>query len=137
MVNAIRFIFIAIAIVTTTNWAYQNMGDMLLIDGITVSAFTVTIIAIVTSTSTWVFILWARNKDKIFTFNNIALGMLSGYVLMSPIAGWVGPMAAIIVGIVASTSLYMVFSPKNKEWTENATGVIIRGIVWTAVVYVP
>ena len=128
---------------TTVWFFFQNLGSDIMIDGITVSAFMVTIIATITSTITWILLSWAHAKNNICNTRstigiNATIGALSGYFLTSSIAGWIGPMAAILFGILAGVSLYAVMTIKNKNipMGSSLSQFVIRWIVWFVVVYV-
>jgi len=136
-------IFAIIGIIASLQWLHYNMGSMVLIDGIMISSFTVTVITMLSSVATWLMMSWAHaesnNKIKISNILNLTAGALAGLMVMQSLAGWVGPMAAIILGIFAGLSCYVVFFIKNKESIEctRTTHVVIRGVVWYAVFIIP
>jgi len=111
-------IFIVIAIITTVWWFYQNTASDFIIDGITMSSATVTLIAVTASTVTWLLLSWASaaNKEnvKVFTSDNLFAGALSCYVAISFFSGWMGPMAGIVFGILSGAFCYGIFSIKTK-----------------------
>ena len=110
-------IFTSIAIITTVWWFYQNTTSDFLIDGITISSATVTIVSGIASTITWLLISWADAANKnnvIVTSQNLFLGALSGYVVMSFFSGWMGPMAGIVFGALSGILGYGIFSIKRK-----------------------
>ena len=111
-------IFAVIIIVITVWWYDQNITSDFLLDGITVSSATVTLIAVISSTSTWLLLSWANaaNKKnvKVITAQNLLAGALSGYVVISVVSGWVGPMAGIVFGILSGALCYGIFSTITK-----------------------
>ena len=111
-------IFTSIAIITTIWWFYQNTTSGFLIDGIIISSAIVTIVSVITSTITWLLVSWAdaanKNNVKVITSQNLLLGALSGYVIMSFFSGWMGPMTGIVFGVLSGISGYGIFSIKRK-----------------------
>ena len=111
-------IFIVIAIIITVWWFYQNTTSDFIIDGITVSSATVTLIAVIASTVTWLLMSWAsaanKNNVKVITAQNLFVGALSGYVVSTYFSGWIGSMAGIVIGIFSGSLCYCVFSIKTK-----------------------
>ncbi len=107
-------IFTVIATVTTVWWFYKNTTSDFVIDGIAMSSATVTLIAVVASTVTWLLLSWASvaNKEnvKVITSDNLLAGALSCYVGISFFSGWMGPMAGIVFGILSGAFCYGMFS---------------------------
>ena len=116
-------VFTTITIVTTIWWYMQNMTSNFLLDGIAISSVTVTLIAIMVSTSTWIMLSWASAANKknvrIITIQNLLVGSLSGYVTISVVSGWVGPLAGIIFGVLSGALCYGMFSIKMKVSINN------------------
>ena len=111
-------IFTFITIITTVWWFYQNATSDFLIDGIMISSVTVTIVAVTTSTITWSLISWAdaanKKNVKVITSQNLFMGVLSSYVLMSFFSGWMGPMAGIVLGVLSGILGHSIFLIKKK-----------------------
>ena len=111
-------IFMIIAIGTTVWWVYRNTSSGFLLDGIFVSSVVVSVMAIIASTITWMFISWisTRNKNdaKVITIRNLLTGMLSGYVVAAVFSDGLGPMAGMMIGILASASVYGLISIQKR-----------------------
>ena len=118
MIKRNYIVFAIITVSTTVWWFYQNTTDDWLIDGIFVSSITVTVVIAITSTITWLLLSWAsagsKNNVKVITYQNLFMGILSGYIAAAYHSGWVGPMAGIIIGILSSALFYGAFSIKRK-----------------------
>ena len=138
------YLVLAVIVSVTTVWFFfQNVDTDMIIDGITISAFMVTIIGTITSTVTWMLLSWAHAKNntcntRSITRINVMIGALSGYSLISSIAGWIGPIAAILFGILAGVSLYAIIAIKNKNIPSDSSlhRFIIHWIIWFVVAYV-
>ena len=107
-------IFIIIVVVTTVWWYDQNITSDFLLDGITMSSAIVTLIAVISSTSTWILLSWAsaanKNNVKVITVQNLLAGALSGYVVVSFFSGWVGPAIGIVFGILSGALCFGMLS---------------------------
>ena len=86
-----------------------------MVDGITVSAWTVTNTATGMAAITWVLMSWAHTGKP--SVVGAASGAVAGLVAITPASGWVGPMAAIIIGIAAGTVCYACIAFKSaRKW---------------------
>lgn len=110
--------FTVIATVTTVWWFYQNTTFDFIIDGITMSSVTVTVVTVIASTVTWLLLSWASAANKknvrIITVQNLLAGALSGYVAVSVFSILMGPMAGIVFGIFSGAFCYGLFSIMKK-----------------------
>ncbi len=118
-------------------WFGFNAGSELMVDAITVSAWTVTNTATGMAVVTWVLISWAHTGKP--SVVGAASGAVAGLVAITPASGWVGPMAAIIIGIAAGTVCYAAIAFKSaRRWDDaldvwgvhgigGLTGVILTG----------
>ena len=98
-------------------WFGFNAGSEVMVDGITVSAWVVTNIATGMATVTWVLMSWAHTGKP--SIVGAATGAVAGLVTITPASGWVGPMAAIIIGIAAGTVCYACVAFKNaRKWDD-------------------
>lgn len=98
-------------------WFGFNAGSEVMVDGITVSAWVVTNIATGMATVTWVLMSWAHTGKP--SIVGAATGAVAGLVTITPASGWVGPMAAIIMGIAAGTICYACVAFKNaRKWDD-------------------
>lgn len=78
-------------------WFGFNAGSALSSGGLATSAFVVTHIAAATASITWTFIEWIRHGKP--TILGAASGAVAGLVAITPAAGFVGPISAILIGI--------------------------------------
>jgi Amt family ammonium transporter len=98
-------------------WFGFNAGSEVMVDGITVSAWTVTNTATGMAAVTWVLMSWAHTGKP--SIVGAASGAVAGLVTITPASGWVGPMAAIIMGIAAGTVCYACVAFKNaRKWDD-------------------
>ncbi|MCH8341762.1 MAG: ammonium transporter [Chloroflexi bacterium] len=94
-------------------WFGFNAGSGLAADGVAGMAALVTQIATATATLTWMFIEWARKGKP--SGVGIATGAVAGLVAITPASGYVGPMGAIAIGLVAGALPYwMVNTMKSR-----------------------
>jgi len=85
-------------------WFGFNAGSALAANGLAVNAFVVTQISAAAGGLSWAFIEWVFNgKPTIF---GTASGAVAGLATITPAAGFVGPMAAVVIGLVASILCY-------------------------------
>ena len=80
-------------------WIGFNAGSQLAADGVAGMAALVTVIAAATAALTWMFIEWSRQGKP--SGIGIATGAVAGLVAITPASGYVGPMGAIAIGLVA------------------------------------
>lgn len=85
-------------------WFGFNAGSALAADGLAALALVTTMLAAAAAVVTWVGWDIARNDRASAT--GAAIGAVVGLVAITPAAGFVTPMAAIIIGAVASTISY-------------------------------
>jgi len=78
-------------------WFGFNAGSALSSGGLAASAFVVTHIAAAAASVTWTFIEWIRHGKP--TILGTASGAVAGLVAITPAAGFVGPISAILIGI--------------------------------------
>ncbi|CAI9831091.1 Ammonium transporter [Nitrosopumilaceae archaeon] len=98
-------------------WFGFNAGSEVQVDGITVSAWTVTNTATGMAVVTWVLMSWAHTGKP--SVVGAASGAVAGLVAITPASGWVGPMASIIIGIAAGTICYASIAFKNaRKWDD-------------------
>ena len=84
-------------------WFGFNAGSALAADGLAASAFVVTNVSASAGALAWLFASWVRGKPS-------ALGMVSGaiagLVAITPAAGFVDPLSALVIGAVAGVLCY-------------------------------
>src|SRR5881394_3469618 len=80
-------------------WFGFNAGSALAANGLAVSAFVVTHMAAAAAALSWVIVEWiAKGKP---TMLGAASGAVAGLVAITPGSGYVGPLSAIVIGLVA------------------------------------
>ena len=86
-------------------WFGFNAGSSLAADGIATNAFVVTNTATAAALLTWVFMSWIFDKKP--SVVGAAAGAVAGLVAITPAAGFVGPMPALIIGFGAGFFCYL------------------------------
>ena len=80
-------------------WFGFNAGSALAADGAAGMAMLVTQISTATAALTWITIEWVKHgKPSVL---GIVTGAVAGLVAITPASGFVGPMAAIVIGLVS------------------------------------
>ncbi|MCX5680948.1 MAG: ammonium transporter [Candidatus Omnitrophica bacterium] len=115
-------------------WFGFNAGSALAANGLAVSAFVVTNTAAAAAGLTWAMIEWGRNgKPTLFGFCS---GAVAGLVAITPAAGFVSVVPAIIIGVVVSVFCFIAVSvvkPKlGYDDSLDAFGVHGIGGIWGA-----
>ena len=85
-------------------WFGFNAGSALAADGVAVNAFVVTNTAAAAALVSWVAMSWIFGKRP--SIIGAASGAVAGLVAITPAAGFVGPMPAVIIGLVAGVICY-------------------------------
>jgi Amt family ammonium transporter len=94
-------------------WFGFNAGSGLAADGLAISAFLSTHLATATAAFTWALLDWTINKKP--TVIGIATGAVAGLVAITPAAGFVGVLGAVVIGVlVALVCFFMVSVVKHK-----------------------
>lgn len=116
-------------------WFGFNAGSALAANGLASSAFLATNTAAAAAAITWMGLEWMNGAGKP-TLLGMATGAVAGLVAITPAAGFVGPVAAMIIGITVSIVCYvMVAYVKAKlgyDDTLDAFGVHGIGGAWGA-----
>ena len=85
-------------------WFGFNAGSALAADGAAGMAMAVTQIAAASAALSWMFLEWAlRGKPSML---GMISGAVSGLVAITPAAGFVGPIGALLIGIIAGVCCY-------------------------------
>jgi len=93
-------------------WFGFNAGSALSSGGLSAMAFVVTHIAAVSATLIWVIIEWLhRGKPTMF---GAATGSIAGLATITPASGFVGPMPALAIGLLAGAVCYTSLNMKGK-----------------------
>ncbi|MEE2880891.1 MAG: ammonium transporter [Chloroflexota bacterium] len=108
-------------------WFGFNAGSALAADGTAVNAFVVTNTAAAASVITWVIVSWIVGKKP--SVIGAATGAVAGLVAITPAAGFVGPMPALIIGIGAGIICYLAVELLLKLNIDDALAVFgVHGI---------
>lgn len=108
-------------------WFGFNGGSALAADGIAATAFTTTHIAGMTGMATWVAMEWLIYKQP--TTLGAASGAIAGLATVTPAAGFIGPNAAVIIGLLAGSCCFFAVTLKNKSGFDDSLDVIgIHGL---------
>jgi Amt family ammonium transporter len=93
-------------------WFGFNAGSALASGGLATMAFLTTHAAAASATITWLLVEWKhRGKPTMF---GAATGAIAGLATITPAAGFVGPMSAILIGIAAGVICYTALNAKTK-----------------------
>ncbi len=93
-------------------WFGFNAGSALSSGSLATMAFVTTHTAAVSATLTWTFAEWIhRGKPTMF---GAATGAIAGLATITPAAGFVGPLPALCIGIVAGLLCYTALNAKTK-----------------------
>ncbi len=93
-------------------WFGFNAGSALSSGTLSSMAFVVTHISAVAATLIWVIIEWLhRGKPTMF---GAATGSVAGLATITPASGFVGPMSALVIGLMAGAVCYMSLNMKNR-----------------------
>ena len=115
-------------------WFGFNAGSALSAGGLAASAFTVTNTAAASGALAWMFSEWAiRGKPTVL---GAASGAVAGLVAITPASGYVGPLAAILIGGVAGFLCYNACNMKTKLGYDDSLDVVgVHGVggTWGAV----
>jgi len=115
-------------------WFGFNSGSALAANGLAVNAFVVTNTAAAAAGLSWAFIEWMRNGKP--TMFGVASGAVAGLVAITPAAGYVSVVPAIIIGLSVSVFCFIavsVIKPKfGYDDSLDAFGVHCVGGMWGA-----
>jgi len=115
-------------------WFGFNAGSALSAGALATSAFVVTNTAAAAAALTWMFSEWAiRGKP---TMLGVASGAVAGLVAITPASGYVGPLAAIVIGAVAGFLCYNACNLKTKLGYDDSLDVVgVHGVggTWGAI----
>jgi Amt family ammonium transporter len=98
-------------------WYGFNAGSELRVDAVTASAFLNTDIAASFAAITWLLVEWARGRQPKFV--GLLTGAVAGLATITPAAGYVSPVTAIVIGIVSGIVCYYAVALKNRlQWDD-------------------
>src|SRR5512135_2405291 len=112
-------------------WFGFNAGSALGANALASSAFTATHLATCGATLSWLAAEWIHRGKP--TTLGAASGAVAGLVAITPAAGYVGPMSAILIGLIAGVICYMAVLAKPKLGYDDSLDVVgvhcVGGIV--------
>ena len=114
-------------------WFGFNAGSALTSGSLATSAFVVTQIAALAGALSWMVMSWIRQKKP--SVIGIATGAIAGLAAITPAAGFVGPMAAVVIGFVIGIVSFFAIEFKNKMGFDDALDVwAVHGVggIWGA-----
>jgi Amt family ammonium transporter len=115
-------------------WFGFNAGSALTAGGLATNAFVVTNTAAASATLAWMFSEWAiRGKPTVL---GAASGAVAGLVAITPASGYVGPLAAVVIGGVAGFLCYNACNLKTKLGYDDSLDVVgVHGVggTWGAI----
>jgi len=86
-------------------WFGFNAGSALAVNSVAASAFIVTNTAAATAGCVWCALEWIKNGKP--TLFGIVTGCIAGLATVTPTAGFVSPMAAVIIGFLAAVVCFI------------------------------
>ncbi len=92
-------------------WFGFNGGSAIASGQLAVSAFVTTHIASASASFSWLITEWVHRKKP--TLLGFASGAVAGLVAITPAAGFVKPMSALLIGIIAGVVCYIAVSLKS------------------------
>lgn len=108
-------------------WFGFNAGSALSSGAIATNAFVTTHIAATAATVSWVLAEWLKGGKP--TTLGAATGAIAGLATITPAAGFVGPMAALLIGLTAGAVCYYAISLKFKFGYDDSLDVVgVHGI---------
>lgn len=114
-------------------WFGFNAGSALAADGIAANALLVTQVAAGSAVLSWVVAEWLIHKKP--TTLGAASGAVAGLVAITPGAGFVGPVSAVIIGLVAGGLCYLAVLLKHRLGYDDSLDVVgVHGVggLWGA-----
>ena len=108
-------------------WFGFNAGSALAANGLAVSAFVVTHMAAAGAALSWMFAEWiTRGKPTVL---GAASGAVAGLVAITPGSGFVGPVSAIIIGVMGGVLCYSACMLKSRLGYDDSLDVVgVHGV---------
>lgn len=114
-------------------WFGFNGGSALAADEVAATAFVATHLGGMAGMATWVMMEWLKQGKA--TTLGAASGAISGLATITPTAGFVGPNAAILIGMIAGIVCYFAVNIKTKLRLDDSLDVVgihgVGGVVGT------
>lgn len=130
--NSIPFVILG-AFLLWFGWFGFNAGSALTAGGLATNAFVVTTVSAASSGLTWMLISWMFRRPSVIGF---VTGAVVGLVAITPASGYVGPLAAIVIGAVAATLSYFAILLRMKTVVDDSLDVFAChgvGGIWGAI----
>ena len=102
-------------------WYGFNAGSELRVDAVTATAFLNTDVAASFAAVAWLLIEWAYGRQPKFV--GILTGAVAGLATITPAAGYVSPVTAVIIGLAAGFVCYYAVALKNRLGWDDALDV--------------
>ncbi len=102
-------------------WYGFNAGSEFRVDSVTAIAFLNTDIAASFAAVTWLIVDWMYSKKP--KFLGLLTGAVAGLATITPAAGYVSPVTAVIIGIIAGVVCFFAVALKNKLKLDDALDV--------------
>jgi Amt family ammonium transporter len=102
-------------------WYGFNAGSEFQVDSVTAVAFLNTDVAASFAAITWMVVGWWHDKRP--TFVGLLTGAVAGLATVTPAAGYVSPLTAIIIGVASGVVCYFAVALKNKLHWDDALDV--------------
>jgi len=115
-------------------WFGFNAGSALGANGLAANAFVVTNTAAAAAMVSWMLIEWLHHGKP--TALGAASGAVAGLVAITPASGFVGPMSAVVIGLLVSAFCYFAIMMKGKLGYDDSLdvfGVHCIGGTWGAI----
>jgi len=108
-------------------WFGFNAGSALAANGIAANAFVTTNTASAAAALTWAFVEWQHRGKP--TMLGAVSGAVAGLVAVTPGAGFVGPMSALLIGLVAGMLCYYAIVMKHRFGYDDSLDVVgVHGV---------
>jgi len=119
-------------------WYGFNAGSEFRVDSVTTVAFLNTDVAASFAAITWMVVGWWQEKRP--TFVGLLTGAVAGLATVTPAAGYVSPLTAVIIGVASGVVCYFAVALKNKlQWDDaldvwgvhgvgGALGILLLGV---------
>ena len=108
-------------------WFGFNGGSALAADGIAASAFVATHLAGMAGMAMWIAVEWLHTGKP--TTLGAASGAIAGLATVTPASGFIGPISAIIVGLLAGAICYLAVLSKSALKLDDSLDVVgIHGV---------
>ena len=108
-------------------WFGFNAGSALVSGSLSTAAFVSTHIAAAAATISWLIIEWWHRGQP--TVLGAASGAVAGLVAITPASGYVGPMAALLIGLMVGALCYFAVGIKSKlGYDDSLDAVGVHGV---------